>query len=105
MINFPHILKQFLTTPQQPASTQIQGQSQQVHPSSRQYTVSQAQPTSSPIELPVLQTVKIELDANLTIEQLNEHLNLKGIINDCMLTSDKNLKRNILVKVFQMNFN
>lgn len=39
-----------------------------------QYTVQ----TTKQLEVPVLQTVKIELDANLTIEQLNEHLKLKG---------------------------
>lgn len=57
VINLPQLMH-YQSTPQQ---------------SQNQFTVQQKQ-----LEVPVLQAVKIELDANLTIEQLNEHLNLKG---------------------------
>ncbi|GJQ67024.1 putative zinc ion binding protein [Trypoxylus dichotomus] len=67
VINLPHILKQF-----QQVTNQVQPQPVQTYIQQRQI-YQMPQPKQ---DLPMIQTVKIELDANLTLEQLNEHLQM-----------------------------
>lgn len=69
MINLPHILKQF-----HQVTNQVQSQSTPTYIQQRQI-YQMPQPKQ---DVPMIQTVKIELDANLTIEQLNEHLKMNG---------------------------
>lgn len=67
VINLPHILKQFHEVANQVQSTPTYIQQRQIY--------QMPQPKQ---DVPIIQTVKIELDANLTIEQLNEHLKMNG---------------------------
>lgn len=87
VLNLPHhIIQQYQENNQnqqlylEPHQPQMQEVEEQVSDMQQLHVQQLEQPvTSSMPSTPMLQHVKIELDANLTFEQLNEHLSLKGI--------------------------